>query len=94
MEQASTYEEVWKPSLLKAAHEECFQKVCAAMAPRCPRISVHNTMTTLEELDKYRTLASENGYITNVIRMENDFGNVHGVPRPKVIEMRDRMEKA
>ena len=64
------------------------------MTARCSRIAVHNTFTTLVELERYRKLAETNGYLVNIIRMENDFGNIHGVPRGKVIQMRERMEDA
>ena len=94
MEQASTYAEVWDPKLLASAHAQCIERVKGAMAARCERISVHNTMTTRQELQTYRDLARTNGYATNIIRMENDFGNVHGVPHAKVLQMRDRMETA
>jgi len=91
-ELSSTYEDVWSRDLLAKAHEHCFGKVGGAIAARCERIAVHNTFTTIKELERYRELARTNGYVCNVIRMENDFGNVHGVPRGKVIAMRDRME--
>lgn len=92
VQRASTYEEVWDPGLLGSAHDDCFEKAKAAMAARVSRIAVHNTFATIKELNRYRELAQTNGYCANVIRMENDFGNVHGVPHGKVLAMRDRME--
>ncbi len=90
---ATTYEKVWSANKLEEAHDLCFDRAKGAMSARCSRIAIHNTFTTLKELERYQDLARTNGYVCNVIRMENDFGNVHGVPRGKVVEMRDRMEK-
>jgi len=91
-EYARTYEEVWRPDRLKPAHETCFDKVKAAMSARLQRISVHNTFIKRVEIEKYRKLAREFGYETNVIRMESNFGNVHKVPIGKVEKMKRELE--
>lgn len=93
-DRAKTYEQVWDAQHLGRAHDVCFDRVRGAMAANCSRIAVHNTFTTVAELERYRDLARINGYVVNVIRMENDFGNIHGVPKVKVDQMRERMENA
>lgn len=47
-------------------------------------IILHNTFTQNWEMLPYIKMAGSYGWETCVIRMENNFGNIHGVP-PKVV---------
>ncbi len=40
----------------------------------------------------YIDLADKYGYTVFVIRCENDFGTVHGVPPDKIKQMKERFE--
>ena len=88
----TTYEKVWTADDLDVAHDTCFDRVMGAIAARCPRISVHNTFVKQSEIKRYYRLAREHDYTINVVRMENNFGNTHGVPIEKVDQMRMDIE--
>lgn len=56
-------------------------------------IIVANTFTRVWEMQPYLDLAKKYGYKVNVIECNGDFGNVHGVPREKIDQMRNRWEE-
>lgn len=56
-------------------------------------VIVSNTFTRVWEMQPYLDMAKKYGYDVNVIECKGDFGNVHGVPREKVDQMRARWEE-
>jgi hypothetical protein len=56
------------------------------------RIFVANTFVKRWEADVYYALAKVWGYRVVVFRMDNNYGNVHGVPQDKVNIMKANME--
>lgn len=53
-------------------------------------VYVSNTFTTIKEILPYFEIALELGITPNVITMNNQWGNVHGVPEDKLLAMRQR----
>jgi Predicted kinase len=53
-------------------------------------VVVCNTFTTRQEMEKYISLTEECGAELSVIRMGNDFGNVHNVPESTLKCMKSR----
>lgn len=81
-------------SKLKEAHEACLTNTRNAMMHDIPKIAVSNTFTQEWEMEKYRALAKEHGYMVFSIVVENRHGgkDVHSVPVEKLKQMRDRFE--
>lgn len=77
---------------LKDAHADCAARfIDAVHAERTPLV-VSNTSTKVWEFERYIDVGRAHGYSVCVIRLESQFGNVHGVPDDKVKAMLDRME--
>ena len=90
----STYGEVWTPQMLDVAHQWCFDQVEIAVNMRCNRVAVTNTFQTLKQIEPYRELAEKNRYTLFVLRCENDFENIHDVPKHQVEKMKANMQDA
>ena len=79
--------------LLGKAHEWCWGKVRDAMFIGVNAVAVANTFTQAWEAEKYYQIAEEYGYSVFVIECQNDFGNVHDVPKESIDAMKERWEK-
>lgn len=89
---ASTYEQVWTPDKLAEAHQFCQDRTRQAMTAGIRKVAVANTFRKRWEIEPYAKMAREFGYLLNVIRLENDFGNIHGVPEDRVAQIRSELE--
>jgi predicted kinase len=89
-----TYAEIWNPDLLDLAHRWCRDRVEQAMICGMPRIAVTNVFRKRAEIAIFRAIAAERGYTVVVVRCENDFENVHGVPSKRVASIKSTMEDA
>jgi len=87
----ATGEYKFDPAKLKEAHAWCLGAATRDMQLGVPFVIVSNTFTEQWELLPYFRAANECEYLVFVIRCENDFGNVHGVPDEKVRQQRARM---
>ena len=79
--------------LLGKAHEWCWGKVRDAMFIGANAVAVANTLTQAWQAEKYYQIAEEYGYSVFVIECQNDFGNVHDVPKESIDAMKERWEK-
>lgn len=82
----------WKR--LDEVAEKCQQKVERSMEQEVPRIFVHNTFSTVEELDPYYSLAREYGYDVQSIVVENrgNWQSSHGVPDTTLEKQQSRFD--
>lgn len=83
---------VFNPALLPEAHEECRNNVENAMLNKRKRIVVHNTFSMRWEAEPYFALAKKHGYNVFVLECQNDYGNVHNVPKESIQKMIERWE--
>lgn len=83
---------VFDPTKLADYHRECQRAVCCDMQDGVETIIVSNTFIRKWEADMYYMLAKLWGYRVVVHRMNNQYGNVHGVPQDKVNIMKANME--
>jgi hypothetical protein len=89
-----TYAEMWDADLLDEAHRWCRDRVEQAMICGMPRIAVTNVFRKRAEIGIYRAIAEDRGYRVSVVRCENNFENVHGVPSKIVASIKATMEDA
>jgi hypothetical protein len=89
-----TYAETWDADLLDEAHRWCRDRVEQAMVCMMPRIAVTNVFRKKAEMNIYRAIAEERGYRVSIVKCENDFQNVHGVPSKRVASIKATMEDA
>ena len=80
------------PEELPQAHEDCRARVLGAMLSEVNNIAVCNVFSQKWEAQPYFDLCKLHGYTPVVIECQNNFGNIHGCPRQKIEEMRDRWE--
>jgi len=80
------------PSKLRECHHRCRQAVEMAMQREEEYIIQSNTNTTHKETLPYFALALKYNYQVQEIIVKADFGNVHGVPREKVEQMKARFQ--
>lgn len=88
------------PSKLSEAHEWCYEtakhELLGLEHPDMPsrkrNVAVANTFTQKWEMEKYLELATYEGVEVKVIRLENRFENIHGVPEEAIKKMQDRFE--
>lgn len=78
-------------TLIKDAHEWCFNSVERAMRTRTD-ICVSNTFTQRWEFQPYIDLAIEHNYDYQVIECHGNWKNVHDVPQEVVDKMKERWE--
>ena len=88
------YKEVWSTEKLEEAHRWCKRSAQTAMAIGASRVAVCNTFVKMEHADPYIELAEEYKYSVSILRCENNFDNVHGVPKQTVETMKQEMESA
>jgi predicted kinase len=77
---------------LGAAHANCKSRVEGEMLKSSPKIFVANTFTTESEINTYKKLADNHGYMFVSMIIENRHGNVsvHNVPEATMVKMKDR----
>jgi predicted kinase len=82
------------PSKLKEAHNYCQFRCSERMRQQKSRIVVANTFTQEWEMDEYFKMAERYDYRVHTIIVENRHGNenIHGVPRDKLQQMKNRFE--
>lgn len=80
---------LFNPSRLGEAHQWCQDKTYTSLKDG-HSVVVSNTFTTVKELRPYFDIAKEFGQVPVVIVMQNQFGNVHNVPRETLAKMRAR----
>jgi len=82
------------PTKLKEAHNYCQFRCSERMRQQKSRIVVANTFTQEWEMDEYFKMAERYDYRVHTIIVENRHGNenIHGVPKDKVQQMKNRFE--
>lgn len=81
----------FNPTLIKTAHQWCFDSAKIFLNNKFD-VVVSNTFTQLWEMQRYIDLAKELTCELVVVRMLNNFGNIHDVPEDKLIQMKERFE--
>lgn len=76
---------------LPKAHNWC-QTVTDAYLADGTSVIVSNTFTRLWEMETYISMAKYRKANLTVLRMNGQFGNVHGVPDETVAKMKERFE--
>jgi predicted kinase len=82
----------FNPAKIKDAHHWCQNEVRTSLKEG-HSVIVSNTFTKIWEMVAYIQMAKENGATVEVLTLDGGYENVHGVPKEKVQEMRDRFEK-
>ena len=79
---------------LKEAHNYCQFRCSERMRQQKVRIVVANTFTQEWEMDEYFKMAERYNYRVHTIIVENRHGNenIHGVPKDKLQQMKNRFE--
>ena len=83
----------YDPAKIKQAHEWCQKQAIDAMCAGRD-VVVSNTFTRLWEMKPYKDAARRLGVKVIEKVMTGEWGNVHGVPAEKVLQMRERFEYA
>ena len=81
------------PKQLKDAHDWCQRVAFAAMSDGDDLVVVHNTFTTMWEMNPYLAVAKLHDYSIQVIECKGNFGSVHDVPAETIDRMRNRWEE-
>jgi len=84
-------EYIFDKTKLGAAHEWCLMSTQKSLQEG-KNVIVSNTFTTLRELQPYIDFCNKNGFEFLVIRMNNDFGNIHNVPEDVIQNMKKRFQ--
>jgi predicted kinase len=79
---------------IKEAHNYCQFRCSERMRQQKARIVVANTFTQEWEMDEYFKMAERYNYRVHTVIVENRHGNenVHGVPKDKLQQMKDRFQ--
>lgn len=80
------------PTLLFAAHNQCFDRARKAMEREVPIVVIDNTNIKKRDYARYIECAKQNGYDIFQKVLTTSYGNVHGVPEDKVQSMRQAFE--
>lgn len=89
----NTGEYKFDPSQLKTAHDWCYRSVLHALNVG-ENVIVTNTFTQLWEMERYLALITIIPDLNiEVIECYDDFGNVHGVPLEKLVQMKRRWQE-
>lgn len=75
---------------LYKAHQWCFKKVFDSFAKH-KIVFVTNTFTMMKELNPYLKEAAKRGLRVIVVRMANEYQNLHAVPAATLTAMRQRI---
>jgi len=97
--EGSSYKEVFKPSLLPQAHQQCQERTRECLESNLT-VAVHNTFSQRWELQSYLDMAKElNARVTVVDLFNNGLTdeelaarNTHGVPLAAIQAMKARWE--
>lgn len=81
----------WDANRIGAAHQWCLSKTKETLCEG-RSVAVANTFTTVKELRPYFEIAKQLGIVPTVIKAENTFQNVHGVPQETLERMRARWQ--
>ena len=86
----------WSVEKIGAAHMWCQSLFKESLADGVEIIVVANTNTTTKDVNTYRKLAIEAGYMVHVLTVENwhDGKDVHNVPEEVKVRMRDALIKS
>jgi predicted kinase len=85
---------IFDPTKLKEAHNYCQFRCSERMRQQKAKIIVANTFTQEWEMDEYFKMAERYNYRVHTVIVENRHGNenVHGVPKDKLQQMKDRFQ--
>ena len=81
----------FNPGKIKDAHSWCQKEVRSALKEG-HSVIVSNTFTKIWEMVAYLQMAKDAGASVEVLTLDGGYENVHGVPKEKVQEMKDRFE--
>ena len=82
----------FNPNLLGLAHDWCRNKVREGLKDtNTDYVIVANTNLTEKEMNVWEDMANELDVSMVVVRMNNDFGNIHGVPPEAMERMRSKL---
>jgi predicted kinase len=79
-------------SKLKQAHEWCKKKTREVLEHGVD-VVVSNTFIRKWEIQPYIDLANELGIPYEVVEMKTYYGNIHGVPEEKIVQMKENWEE-
>lgn len=83
----------WNADKLYFAHKWCYFSVCKAMdKPSNDYVIVSNTFVANKDIKPYVKAAEERGWDVSILRLENNFNNVHSVPNEVVQAMLDKFQ--
>ena len=83
----------WNADKLYYAHKWCYFSVCKAMdKPSNDYVIVSNTFVLNKDIKPYIKAAAERGWDVSVLRLSNNFNNVHSVPAEVVQAMLDKFQ--
>jgi predicted kinase len=87
-------EYIFDSSKLKEAHNYCQFRCSERMRQQKSRIVVANTFTQEWEMEEYFKMAERYNYRVHTLIVENRHGgeNIHGVPKDKLQQMKDRFQ--
>ena len=87
-------EYIFDPTKLREAHNYCQFRCSERMRQQKAKIVVANTFTQEWEMDEYFKMAERYNYRVHTLIVENRHGNenVHGVPKDKLQQMKDRFQ--
>lgn len=87
-------EYAFDPKKLGAAHMYCQNKLKGLMKKEIPRVAVANTSTRASDVNAYRKIAEEFGYMAVVLTVENWHGgvNAHDVPEHALERMETQLK--
>lgn len=77
----------WTPITAKLAAKKCFEDTMNELKAGRNAI-VSNVFVTKGAIDKYVNTAKHIGASVMIIRMTNDFGNIHNVPQDTLTSMK------
>lgn len=83
------YDYEYNPKFIGTAHQYAVSKMNYALYHKHPLI-VHNTSTQFWELDTIFNLVDTHRVPLVIIDLHTQYGNVHGVPDEKVVQMQER----
>ena len=81
----------WTPESAKLAAKQCFFDTVSELKAGKDAI-VSNVFVTKKAIDRYVNAAKQLGCQILVIRMTNDFGNIHNVPDKTLQSMKTQFE--
>ena len=81
----------WTPFTAKLAAKKCFEDTMNELKAGRNAI-VSNVFVTKKAIDKYVNAAKQLGASVMVVRMTNDFGNIHNVPQDTLTSMKNNFQ--